>query len=294
MRKAWIVTVLFGIAAIAALPSAGFARNRMYHPTLGQFLQRDPAGTPLESPITARNVSDPRFTWRDATAQYAEGMNLYLYVGSNPLSTTDPSGKQGMVYGRFGGPWDEWKKSSQPVQVYNFEALAINALYAAFGSNNLPPEKAGKDFAHSRDYCCQCVPVAKRKMNFAMEEGKRYNDATGNTAAEVEGSVSAAETEAGITTFAVGGTHPIFGVNVPYPSSSPCPDLVYQAIAEHERSHWNDRNAILSEYNRSLMSTWRSGSFHKQREVKAYGVQASFYQDFINECKTKFPEASFE
>jgi hypothetical protein len=93
MRKTWLTIILVAFAAIAALPSAGFARNRMYHPTLGQFLQRDPVGTQLESPATlARNVSDPRFTQRDPTAQYYDGMNLYLYAGSDPVDYADPWG----------------------------------------------------------------------------------------------------------------------------------------------------------------------------------------------------------
>jgi len=294
MRKAWLVSVLLGIAATVALPSAGFARNRMYHPTLGQFLQRDPAGTPLESPITARKVSDPRFTWRDVTTQYADGMNLYLYVYSNPISTTDPSGKQGMVYGRFGGPWDEWKKSNQPGRGDNFlEALVINALYMIGGSNNLPPEKAGKDFAHSRDYCCECVPVAKQSMKFAQAQADRYGASTGKTGAEVDASVRAAAVAAGSNPVTRGTTHPVWGVNVPYPSTGPCADLLYQASSEHERSHWNDRNALLSDDSRPFTSTWNSADFGRQTDEKAYGIEASFYQDFIGECKRKFPEASF-
>jgi RHS repeat-associated protein len=42
-------------------------RRRDFHPTLGSFLERDPAG-------------------------YHDGMNLYEYVGSRPYMTTDPSG----------------------------------------------------------------------------------------------------------------------------------------------------------------------------------------------------------
>jgi RHS repeat-associated protein len=44
-------------------------RARMYHPTLGRFLERDPLG-------------------------YHDGMNLYEYVGSDPYLKTDPTGKQ--------------------------------------------------------------------------------------------------------------------------------------------------------------------------------------------------------
>ncbi|MFA6134456.1 MAG: RHS repeat-associated core domain-containing protein, partial [Phycisphaerae bacterium] len=42
-------------------------RNRYYHPGLGRFLARDPAG-------------------------YGDGMNLYAYVRNNPLRYTDPDG----------------------------------------------------------------------------------------------------------------------------------------------------------------------------------------------------------
>lgn len=42
-------------------------RNRMYHPTLGRWLQRDPL-------------------------RYINGMSLYQYVGSNPTAHVDPTG----------------------------------------------------------------------------------------------------------------------------------------------------------------------------------------------------------
>lgn len=47
-------------------------RHRMYHPQLGRWLQRDPAG-------------------------YVDGLNLYEYVGGNPIGAVDPSGLDGFA-----------------------------------------------------------------------------------------------------------------------------------------------------------------------------------------------------
>ncbi len=51
------------------LPELGmyYYKARIYSPTLGRFMQTDPAG-------------------------YAAGMNLYDYVGGDPVNRTDPSG----------------------------------------------------------------------------------------------------------------------------------------------------------------------------------------------------------
>lgn len=102
------------------------ARGRMYNPRTGQFMQRDPLGTAIvpmgfSTTAPARNISSPQFTQRDPNIpsqlgqksetrlfttgdfqrnygllnnnkQYADGMSLYQYVGSNPITRVDSVG----------------------------------------------------------------------------------------------------------------------------------------------------------------------------------------------------------
>ena len=60
-----VATVTCAVGAV--MLQDAFARNRVYHPGLGKFLQRDPAG-------------------------YQGGMSLYQYVGSDPVGYVDPFG----------------------------------------------------------------------------------------------------------------------------------------------------------------------------------------------------------
>lgn len=91
MRKSLIVGVLLACATVLAIPVSAEARNRVYHPTLGRFLQRDPLGRSAATPL-ARDLSSPEYTKRDTTDQYRDGMDLYQYARSNPLILKDAMG----------------------------------------------------------------------------------------------------------------------------------------------------------------------------------------------------------
>jgi len=110
MRKAHLITVLVGFAAVALLPPTASA---MYNPKTGRFLQRDPRqGRPTRAGYAGPNAMRP-FARRDPAAhapgadglslpsmqstavpntEYADGMNLYCYCRSAPIVLVDPVG----------------------------------------------------------------------------------------------------------------------------------------------------------------------------------------------------------
>jgi hypothetical protein len=90
-----LIAVLVVLAAVAVFTTEASA---MYHAGMGVFMQRDPgprAGGPARMGAGGAPAATGRFIPRDPTGsnQYADGMNLYQYVRSNPSSgRLDPSG----------------------------------------------------------------------------------------------------------------------------------------------------------------------------------------------------------
>ncbi len=79
------------------------ARNRVYHPGLGRFLQLDPNMTGLPTAnASSMSGSSPSIAAPgiDLEHLYTDGPNLHAFVGGNPLNRRDPSG---LIFGGIGG-----------------------------------------------------------------------------------------------------------------------------------------------------------------------------------------------
>ena len=93
IRNHTIEAFYFIIAGILIFTANAFS---FQSPRQGRFLQRDPIETtnsPLTD-VTEQNVFSAPFARLDLDPinQYADGMNLYQYVGSNPINWLDPQG----------------------------------------------------------------------------------------------------------------------------------------------------------------------------------------------------------
>jgi RHS repeat-associated protein len=112
-----------------------YYKARFYSPTLGRFLQTDPIG-------------------------YADDLNLYAYVGGNPMNATDPSGlaanwakgavlASGGVLSTIGKAADSWtggygQRMNEAFANGNYGSAGLNLIAgAAFGIMNIPSAGEG-------------------------------------------------------------------------------------------------------------------------------------------------------
>jgi len=270
-------TVLIGLVAIALVAADASA---MYHPTLGRFLQRDPVG-------------------------YADGMSFYAYVSGWPTALLDPAGLRARSLPR------EWEPGLVPVAMPGLAEIADMALglgamldaarvgaRTAPGAPHLPPPRSGREFA-SYDYCCLCVDRAVHREMFEAKRGQAYMDKVRDpgirTARDLRKAVDGEGGKGGILgpSRTVGRTG-LFDSEI-IPQQGPCADLMNQATAEHERSHWEDRNALLSEAQsgiRSISRVWGAPFvgggdkyFAALSEAGASDAGQRFLDEFIEACR---------
>jgi len=144
-------------------------RHRMYHPTLGRWLQRDPIG-------------------------YADGMGLYEYVGNSPVTRTDPTGRIPVICTcertQLGGP-GSFAHSTYDITIESQNADGAECSAACEGTNayscaftkwtgqwrytfwptrwTLDVNKLCDHIYESRDCskCCDCVELVEKLLEVA-------------------------------------------------------------------------------------------------------------------------------
>jgi RHS repeat-associated protein len=128
-----------------------YYRNRYYDPAKGRFLQRDPDG-------------------------YVDGLNLYQYVGRNPINSTDPMGLDESRCGEL-----KFRGSIEPNPI-------LDRLLKFVGFNNISAEVYG-----GGEWCPLCCG-----------NGTSSKKVTGKTGAKIEGKAGKKELDLKFLNLSIG------------------------------------------------------------------------------------------
>ncbi len=125
-----------------------YNRNRWYSPTLGRFLQRDPneAAQPIMTACVMNgDILQLTMHMYSLQGQYSDGMNLYNYLGSNPVNHVDPSGL-----------WKGSGHKSLTVPAMKAKGFSSQEIEKAVSADIAVDSPTGEGFVHYAHYESGC------------------------------------------------------------------------------------------------------------------------------------------
>ena len=143
--------------------------------------------------------------------------------------------------------------------------------------------------------CKDCAKVADSEIKWSKhmqdEYSKAMKDPSNKTARDIENAIARSHASQGIKT-TVGGTTDNSGNIKITPRKDPCAKVTEAATMEHEKVHQATQKEMekrLGKKTPAFNKEWNDAKNWANDDIKAYGADQKFMENFKEECKSSCP-----